>query len=242
MASRQTITASVFEHLMGLICSGAVNPGKRLPTEKDLIAELGVSRTCVREAIKSLEALRIVIVRPKSGAIVQGPTAAALFNAELFSASASLARTDILLEFRKIMETGLAALAAEKACPDDLQRIGQTIHDYKECLKNNQPPFQADVAFHAAIAQAAQNPLGQMVLKSIAGPLAEQFKLAESLPGAAEDGLADHLKIFGAIAGRQAEKARSAMLEHLNNAERYWRIANGGLTSQDVIAELAARY
>src|ERR1700723_1790918 len=64
---RQTITATVFEYLMELVRTRTIAPGERLPTEKELIDKLGVSRSCVREAIKSLEALQIVVVRPKSG-------------------------------------------------------------------------------------------------------------------------------------------------------------------------------
>lgn len=238
MRQRHTITATVFQHLMQLIRTGKIRPGDRLPTEKELVTTLGVSRTCVREAIKSLEALQIVTVRPKLGAIVLEPSAAALFNADLFAAAAYSERADSLLEFRRIVEVGLAALAAEKALPEDLVTIDRTIHDYEDCLKNKRPPFEADVSFHAAIAAASQNQLGKMVLEGISGPLSEQLRIAESLPHAAEDGLRDHLRIFGAIAERNPDKARSAMLAHLANAERYWRIANSGLASQDVLSTM----
>jgi DNA-binding FadR family transcriptional regulator len=134
MPRKQTVTSDVFDHLLGLIRSRAVGPAERLPTEKNLVAQLGVSRTCVREAIKSLEALQIVVVRPRSGAVVCEPTAGALFNAELFGAAVASERADILLEFHRVVEGGFAALAAEKARPQDLEAISQT-HDYETCLK-----------------------------------------------------------------------------------------------------------
>ncbi len=70
MIKRQTLTSQVFDHILNLVKSGQVKPGEKLPTEKQLTAELGVSRTCVREAVKSLESLRVISVRPRVGAVV----------------------------------------------------------------------------------------------------------------------------------------------------------------------------
>jgi GntR family transcriptional regulator, transcriptional repressor for pyruvate dehydrogenase complex len=67
---RQTITAQVISYILDIIKKGQVKPGERLPTEKQLIEELSVSRTCVREAIKSLESLQLIRVKPKIGAVV----------------------------------------------------------------------------------------------------------------------------------------------------------------------------
>lgn len=238
MISRQTLTSKVFDYLMDQIRTGALSAGSRLPTEKDLVAQLGVSRTCVREAIKSLEALRIVTVRPKLGAVLQEPTAAALFNAELFSAAAHSERTDTLMEFRKILEVGMASIAAERADASDALAIANSIAAYQQSLEEGRQPFQADIEFHLAIAAAARNPLGHMVLTALARPLSLQLQLAEALPGAAEEGLRDHRKIAAAITERNPEKARSAMRAHMENAERNWRIANSGMASQDVIESI----
>ena len=71
---RQTITAQVITHILGLIKRGEVKPGERLPTEKQLTEQLSVSRTCVREAIKSLQSLQLISVRPKIGAVVFEPS------------------------------------------------------------------------------------------------------------------------------------------------------------------------
>ena len=238
MLERQTLTSQVFDHLMDLIKSRTVQPGDKLPTEKELVARLGVSRTCVREAIKSLEALRIVVVRPKVGAVLQTPSPAALFNAELFAAAAHSQQNDVLMEFRKIVEVGLVSIAAEKADSSDLLAIGKTIQDYEEALKQHRAPYQADIEFHLAVAAASKNSLGRMVLESIAKPLAEQLHLANAVPHGPEEGLRDHLKIFGAITERSPEKARSAMRAHMDNAERYWRIANSGMPSQEVLGHV----
>ena len=239
MISRQTLTSKVFDWLMDRIRTGELKAGDRLPTEKDMVNRLGVSRTCVREAIKSLEALRIVNVRPKLGAVLQEPTAAALFNAELFSAAVNSRRTDTLMEFRKILEVGLASLAAEKAEAGDALSIARSMAAYEEALEQGRQPYQADIDFHLAIASAAKNPLGHMVLTALARPLSQQLQLAEAVPGAAEEGLRDHQKIAGAIAERNPDKARGFMRAHMENAERYWCIANSGMASQEILESVA---
>ena len=116
---RQTITAQVITHILGLIKRGEVKPGERLPTEKQLTEQLSVSRTCVREAIKSLQSLQLISVRPKIGAVVLEPSPVALINAEYLSTSAFMQQADSLIEFRKVLELGLVALAAEKATEAD---------------------------------------------------------------------------------------------------------------------------
>ena len=74
MIRRETLTSRVFDYLFAQIKSGKVKPGQKLPTEKELTKTLGVSRTCVREAMKSLQALQLVSVRAAIGAIVNQPS------------------------------------------------------------------------------------------------------------------------------------------------------------------------
>ena len=101
-----------------------------------------MSRTCVREAIKSLESLRLIRVRPRVGAILLEPSTAALFSAEHLSAATQLQNTDVLIEFRKLIETGLASLAAERATEQDLAAMRQAIEDHKRALERiTSPPM-----------------------------------------------------------------------------------------------------
>src|SRR5258708_12952135 len=92
---------------------GEVKAGERLATEKQLTEELSVSRTCVREAIKSLESLRLISVRPKIGAVVLQLSPGALINTEYLSTSAFMQQTDSLIQFLKVLRPGLHTLSAE---------------------------------------------------------------------------------------------------------------------------------
>ena len=225
LIKRQTLTSQVIEYILGLIKSGKVKPGERLPTEMDLTSSLGVSRTCVREAMKSLESLRLISVRPKVGAVVLEPSPATLFSAEHLSAMAHRHQTDVLIEFRKIIEVGLAPIAAEKATEEDLAAMKKAIEDHKRALATDRIVYPADIAFHKALAAATKNPIAVMVLEMISEPLSEQRRMTNGVPHSAEDGLRDHLKIFKAMKDHNPEKARALMRAHMKTAEHYWRLA-----------------
>src|SRR5690348_13585465 len=85
LLKRKTLTSQAIDYVIGLIKNGEVKPGERLPTEAELTAKLGISRTCVREAIKSLESLGLISVRQRIGATVLEPSLSNLLNAEQFS-------------------------------------------------------------------------------------------------------------------------------------------------------------
>jgi GntR family transcriptional repressor for pyruvate dehydrogenase complex len=228
---RQTITAQVITYILDLIKNGQVKPGERLPTEKHLTEELKVSRTCVREAIKSLESLQLICVRPKIGAIVLEPSPSALLNAEYLSTSAFMQQADSLIEFRKVLELGLVALAAEKATEADWTAMREVLAEQEAALGLDRSTPHADllfhdallkvnIRFHKAVAAATRNPLAVMVLQAISEPLVEVSRRTNEMPGVPEAGLRQHWAIYRAIRENNPEKARHAMRLHLQAAER----------------------
>jgi GntR family transcriptional regulator, transcriptional repressor for pyruvate dehydrogenase complex len=228
---RQTITAQVITYILDLIKKGQVKPGERLPTEKQLTEELAISRTCVREAIKSLESLQLISVRPKIGAIVLEPSPVALLNAEYLSTSAFMQQADSLIEFRKVLELGLVALAAEKSTEADWTAMREVLAEQEAALKMDRSTPQADlrfhdailkanVRFHKAVAAATRNPLAIMVLQAISEPLVVVSRRTNEMPGVPEAGLRQHWAIYRAIRENNPEKARHAMRLHLQAAER----------------------
>ena len=232
---RQTITKQVIDHLLGLIRSGEVKPGEQLPTEKQLTEKLAVSRTCVREAIKSLEYLQLIKVRPRIGAVVLEPSSTALINAEHLTESAYQERVDDLIEFRLLLELGLAALAAEKSTAEDWAKLQEILADHERAVKldRSTPEGEArffeelgtvNMRFHKAIAEATKNPIAVVVLQAIAEPLMKRSRQTNIMPGVAAAGLREHRKIVRAIQDREPEKARTAMRLHIQSAERNARI------------------
>jgi GntR family transcriptional regulator, transcriptional repressor for pyruvate dehydrogenase complex len=226
----------VIDHILGLIKSGEVGVGERLPTEKQLTEELSVSRTCVREAIKSLESLQLIRVRPRVGAVVLEPSATALINAEYLSTSAYLQHTDTLIEFRRILELGLASLAAEKSTEDDLATLRKILAEHERAVKIDRSTPEGDarfykevgevnLRFHNAIVEATKNPIAILVMQAISEPLSKQSRRTNDLPGVAEAGVRQHWTIYRAIRNRNPEKARTAMRLHIQSSERNARVA-----------------
>jgi len=221
----------VITYILDLIRKGQVKPGERLPTEKQLTEELAVSRTCVREAIKSLESLQLISVRPKIGAVVLEPSPVALINAEYLSTSAFMQQADSLIEFRKVLELGLVALAAEKSTEADWAAMREVLAEQEAALRmDRSTPHgdllfheaigKANIRFHKAVAEATRNPLAIMVLQAISEPLIEVSRRTNEMPGVPEAGLRQHWAIYRAIRENNPEKARHAMRTHLQAAER----------------------
>jgi GntR family transcriptional regulator, transcriptional repressor for pyruvate dehydrogenase complex len=230
LLKRETLTSQVVDHVIGLIQSGQVKPGEKLPIEKELVETLGVSRTCVREAMRALEILGLVSVRPKHGPVVLEPASTAMFHAQHFSTVAHLQQSDLLVEFRMILEVGLASLAAQKATPDDLAAMRKALKDYRDAVDDNNV-HQADIAFHKAIADATKNSIAIMVLETISSPLLEQMRRVNTFPIPVRGAQEDHLRIYKAIEERNPEKARGAMRAHLTSVEQNIRIAKATAAS-----------
>ena len=220
MIKRQTITSQAINYILDLIKQGHVKPGERLPTEKELTETLSVSRTCVREAVKSLESLRLITVRPRVGAVVLEPSPDSLFNARQLGASVFLQSPDALIEFRRVLEVGLAGLAAEKRTDSDLAAMRMALDQHARAIATDRIIHNADVAFHKAVAEATKNPLAIMVMQTISQALIERSREVNKVPHVPEEGLAEHRRIYRAIYDRNPDRARRVMLHHIETQER----------------------
>lgn len=159
------------------------------------------------------------------------PLPTAVFNADHLSTVASLQETQLLLEFRMILEVGLASLAAQKVTASDLAAMQKSITAYEQATDEN-AIRQADVAFHKAIANATKNPIAVMVLETISGPLDEQMRTLNKYPIPLKGALDDHIEIYRAIEQKDARKARAAMRKHLETVERNIRISTVAAESE----------
>jgi GntR family transcriptional regulator, transcriptional repressor for pyruvate dehydrogenase complex len=174
--------------------------------------------------MKSLEFLRLVQIRPKVGAVVLEASPAALLTAEHLSSGEDSQEPDVLLEFRKIIETGVVSLAAEKATENDILAMEKALDRYKQEIASGNIDYHVDILFHAEVAAASKNPMAIMVWEMISSQLAEVFKHTIQMPKVPEESLHDHLQILRAIKERNPAKARATMRAHLENADRVWRI------------------
>lgn len=195
-------------------------PGAQLPTEKALCDRFGVSRPVIREAIARLKAEGSVRTRQGSGAFVSERPE--VFRLPLPDALPQDAAE--VFELRYVVETGAAALAAERRDEHDLQRIAATLAQMQAALDSHADAAGHDDAFHAAIAEATHNRalarFAQFMGQQYARSRRPTWSEAGHASGRAREAQDEHQRIFDAIAAGDAAMARQAAAAHLTGAAR----------------------
>ena len=224
IAAPRRLHEHVVDSLVRGIVTGELEPGSVLPTEPEMGARFGVSRSVVREALRVLDAKGLVEVRHGSGTRVTAPDRWDPLDPAILSvmrgrgASAAVLRD--LLEARKIVECEVAALAAERAAPDDLAALDGALATMRGALDDPMRYVTGDSAFHLTLLHAA----GNRVLERMTQPMHELLSfsqaLTDAIPGVLARALADHESIAGAVRRRDAGGAREAMRRHLAQTER----------------------
>lgn len=231
-----TLTERADEQIENLIVSGAMRPGDRLPPERELGEMLGVSRTVVREAVRSLAAKGLVEVRTGSGAYVRriGPD---LVKAPLeLLLRAGALKSDEIHEVRTLLEVRIAELAALRSRPDDIRAMEGTIELLKNQSITPHEYAEADVAFHRHLAAATHNPLYLALVQCLNAVMFQVRLRAASALGdiPRERAVFHHSQILERVKARDAEGAGTAMVEHLAYAQKVMRIAENR-TGEDAL-------
>jgi len=221
-----TLTERANEQIEGLIVSGAIRPGDRLPPERELGEMLGVSRTVVREVVRSLVAKGLVEVRTGSGTYVRkiGPD---IMTAPLdLLLRASALRSEEIHEVRTLVEVRIAELAAVRARPDDIRAMEETIDVLEDQSITPHVYAEADVAFHCHLAAATQNPLLLALVQSLNTVMFQvRLRAASALGDVPRDrAVFYHSQILERVKARDAEGARAAMVGHLAYAQEVMRL------------------
>lgn len=209
------MAADICERLAGYIVRGDWSPGMRIPAERELCLMLEAGRSSVREALKALELMGLVESRLGDGTFVCDRSR--FLSGPLLWAIASTPSVDVreLTEARRLIESELAALAAERATAEDLQRVGGCLDAMEGAQGDVELFMNADLAFHIAIAEAAHNRILMNALELIRNLTIQWIREALGTDSVFQQALDQHKEIFFSIAKKQPEKARAAMTEHL---------------------------
>jgi len=203
------------------ILEGQITTGDRLPNERQLAEQFGVSRTVVREALKALKQEGLVEVRPGLGTFVVDATGEAL--TQTFGLMMSLGSKDRLadiVEIRELLEPEIAALAALRATEDDLLHLRRALESMDQNITEIEEYTQEDHAFHLALARATQNAIIPRLIAPIVDLLQELRKQIALVEGARERGQVHHHKIFAAVRKHNSQAARAAMQAHLKQVRQ----------------------
>ena len=153
----RNLAEEVVARIAGEIRGGRLAPGARLPTEQELMAAMGVSRTVVREAVAALRAEGLVTTRQGSGAFVAADASRVPFRIDPDGLS-SIADVLEVMELRLAIEVEAAALAAERITPERLSPIARALRAIEAAIQRGEGAVNEDFAFHRAIAEASGNP------------------------------------------------------------------------------------
>lgn len=215
----------IADQIRTLIRSGEFVAGARLPPERDLARQLGVSRPSVREALIALEVEGLVEVRIGSGIYVLDPSR----NGDDTGQPQALAGPFELLRARWVVEGECAALAAKSAKRAQVAAIEEALDLMQKEMEGEKQPLNADRLFHLRVAEGTGNGALVLVVKMLweerTGPLYKQLEHHYDSAELWEAALAEHRAVVKAIAAHEPIAARAAMQRHLNQA--YKRFSTG---------------
>ena len=198
------------------ITSGELKEGDQLPAERELAQQFGVSRTAVREAVKTLREKGLVEAYPGRGTFITNGTARSIQQTlDRMLRSGQAEGAVHLTEVREILEPEIAALAAQRVDEEMLSAMREAIAVMDTARKDSEAFIEGDLDFHLALAEAAANPLILSLIDSIVGLLREQRTRTYFVEGGPERGQYHHRRILEAIEHRDAVGAREAMRAHL---------------------------
>jgi GntR family transcriptional repressor for pyruvate dehydrogenase complex len=205
-----------------MIISGEITEGDKFPNQNDFAAQLGVSRPSLREALQVLSQLGAIEQRPGAGTILVSRTQA-LFSTEIDTPLVSNQEASMeLMETKRILEVGLADMAAKRANDTEIAELSQILAEMDNTRqKSDKETFaEADLLFHHLTAKASHNRFAVSLFHSFSqavGQLLEDFFLV--MPEMMDVAILAHRKIFRAIAARDPDLAREAMDHHLREGE-----------------------
>lgn len=215
----------IADQIRTLIRSGEFSAGSRLPPERDLARQLGVSRPSVREALIALEVEGLVDVRIGSGIYVLDSTR----GIDGSEQPQALAGPFELLRARWVVEGECAALAAKSARKVQLAEIEESLTMMQKEMEGETPAVNTDRLFHLRVAESTGNGALVQVVKMLwderNGPLYKQLEHHYDSPELWDAALSEHRAVVKAIAAREPVAARAAMQRHLNQA--YKRFSTG---------------
>lgn len=219
---QQRLYEKVSDQIQDLIGSGELAAGDRLPNERTLADQFEVSRTVIREALKTLAVRGLVEVRPGQGTFVVDATGDSLSRSlqSMLFLDQSDDPLEGLLEVREVLEPEIAFRAAQRARPEDLEALKDAVRSMDAYTNDRVAFIRADDAFHLALAVATQNAFMPRLLASIVDVLHEHRSRIFDTAGGSKRGQEHHKRILRAVEDGAPEAAREAMRGHLAQIRR----------------------
>jgi GntR family transcriptional repressor for pyruvate dehydrogenase complex len=221
----EPVSADVTRKLLDWLLSGGVQPGERIASERQLSEALGVGRSAVREAIKTLNALGLLEVRQGSGTYLTASSSGLLPKVIEWGLLLGERSARDLMESRRLLEVEIAGLAAERRDDEALVTLRAAFEQMRAAGDDIPRYVEADVEFHLALGAASGNQVLADLVRSIRSLLDVWARRVLEAAGETASSLKMHEPIVKAVAKGDADAARAAMRRHMERAERRLRDA-----------------
>jgi len=214
--------------LLQLIRERGFEPGDKLPSERDLAAEFGMSRGAVREALIRLDTLRIIESRPKSGIYLQPYGAERSIEAMVLFAETntplSAAEVAQSVELRSVLETEALRLACLRRTPDDLERLQALLAESEAIVRRGASLADIDAEFHKAIVAATKNDVLLRFINVFYRMSRQRREIYFDTPNQSRRSHAQHLQLYRAIEQQDVEAGLQILRRHLKGVDTYFRM------------------
>ncbi|MCU6711881.1 FadR family transcriptional regulator [Paenibacillus sp. J5C_2022] len=225
---RLTLSKIVSENLKEYILDYQLVPGQKLPSERDLVKMLNVSRTVLREALRILESTGIITIRHGEGAYVQDDSnLSSLFEHMIFMWKLGNKTRGDLLELRHIFELTAIEQAVQRASDEDLEALEQ-LALRMQAFTDTKSIQDADIEFHRGLLKATNNKLfvqmTDLIIEYFANVPHDHMDAIER-----DKSVSDHLRIVEALRERDAAKGKQLLTSHLNYSKKYMQSVNESL-------------
>ena len=209
----------IVQQFTSMIRQGTLKPGERLPSERVLAEQLQVSRSSVREAIRSLELQGLVISKRGSGTFINTENLEAVVALIASTLSSGTSALKDIFEMRHVLEPQIAALAAQRANQQEIEELEEILESQADAIDAGGTGVDADTAFHFSLASATQNLALVKVVSAVEDILHRSRDQSLQEPGRPQRSLDSHRQILQMIRAGDSEGARRAMEYHLTAVE-----------------------
>jgi GntR family transcriptional repressor for pyruvate dehydrogenase complex len=220
------VSDEIVNQIKSQISEGMLKPGDRLPPERELVNQFGVSRPSLREALNFLVAMGFLEVRGKR-TYIKSVASESMQNPLSLLIKADTQKIFDLIEVRKAIEVWGAFLAAQRATEEDIKQLENIIEEMRKSFEEGRSWEKQDADFHLGIAQATHNTIQTHIMSTIYDLLRESMAKVFKDRTKVKKLIDQHRRIFSAIKNHSPDKARERTLEHLNYVESEVKASTG---------------
>ncbi len=220
------ISDEVYKQIVSLISNGQLKPGDKIPSERDLSSELGISRQSIREALNRAEVMGLIEVRQGEGSFILSSLKGSLKPPLTVIIEKEVERILDFLEIRKLVEGWCAEKAAVEASGKELEDMKDTLNKMKKVASKDKQWEELDLELHLSIAKATHNIIAIHIMDALKVNFNLFFRFTKSMPSSERLDILwqHHYDIVDAIARKDSESAKQNVIEHLNFIEEKIRI------------------